>query len=82
MISITVRLNAALSNEAGQSRWSLTLAAGATAGTLLERLCAEHPDLSQQLANAVMVISGRIVDRSEPLHEGQEVAFLTPISGG
>ncbi len=81
-MEISVRLSPGLAKSSGNPRWSVVLPEGATVADLLDRLCAEHPDLAQQLSATVTVISGQTVDRSAPLSSGQEVAFLTPISGG
>ncbi len=81
-MEISVRLSLGLAKSAGSARWLVDLPEGATVADLLDRLCAEHPDLAQQLSATVTVISGQTVDRSTPLSSGQEIAFLTPISGG
>ncbi len=81
-MDITVRLSSGLAREARNSRITLALEQGATVAGLLDRLCVEYPQISEKLNNTVAVISGRTVERSEPLRPGEEVASLTPISGG
>jgi molybdopterin converting factor small subunit len=58
------------------------LAEGATVGDLTDLLCREYLPSSPLLNTAVPIIAGRHVTQSEPLAEGQEVAFLLPIAGG
>ncbi len=81
-MDVTVRLSSGLARFAGNSRVSVTLDQGATVAGLLDRLCLDYPLLSEKLSGTVAVVSGKTVDRSELLNPGEEVAILTPISGG
>ncbi len=81
-MEVSVRLSSGLARYAGSARVSITLEQGATVASLLDRLGVEYPPLSEKLTSTVAVISGRTVDLSEPLRADQEVAILTPISGG
>ncbi len=81
-MEIPVRLSSGLARFAGNARFSVHMEQGAAVGDLLDRLCLDYPLLSGKLAGTVTVIAGKTVDRSEPLTAGQEVAVLTPISGG
>lgn len=82
MMEITIRFGAGLSQATGSTRMQVMLAEGAMVADLLERLCDEFPQFTGPLSTAVAVIAGRVVDPSEPLSNGQEVALLTPVSGG
>ena len=42
----------------------------------------EYSEAAPLLDTAVPIIAGRHVTQSEPLVDGQEVAFLLPIAGG
>jgi molybdopterin converting factor small subunit len=81
-MEIPVRLSAGLAEYTGRSRLHVALEEGATLADLMDRLCAEHPALTDRLAATVAVVSGRHLERTEPLQAGQEVALLIPISGG
>ncbi len=81
-MEVSVRLSSGLASLAGNARVSVAVAPGATVASLLDRLCVEYPLLSEKLNGTVAVVAGRTVDRSEALTPGQEVAILTPISGG
>ena len=81
-MEIPVRFSSGLARLAGNARLSVQMQQGATVSDLLDRLCLEYPSLSGKMTGTVIVIAGKTVDTSELLHAGQEVAVLTPISGG
>ena len=54
---------------------------GATAGDLLGRLRSIYPSLPS--SNSVLIaVNSEYVAATDPLHEGDEVAFIPPVSGG
>lgn len=79
---VSVRLSGELAAQAGRPRLSMTLADGATVSDLTDLLRQEYLESSHLLDTAVPIIAGRHVTQSEPLAEGQEVAYLLPIAGG
>ena len=81
-MQVTIRLSGELANQVGRPRFRESIPSGATVGDLLDQLHREHPQASRLLDTAVPIIGGRHVTHSEPLADGQEVAFLLPIAGG
>lgn len=81
-MEVAVRLSSGLAQSLGSSHLRVMLEDGATLAALLERLCADHPQFARQLSSAVAVVAGQTVSLTEPLRPGQEVALLTPVSGG
>lgn len=81
-MQVAVRLSGELATQAGRPRFSVPLADGATVADLTDLLRREYVAFSPLLDTAVPIIAGRHVTQSEPLQEGQEVAFLLPIAGG
>ena len=79
---VSVRLSGELAAQAGRPRFSVTLADGATVSDLTNLLRQEYVDSSPLLDTAVPIIAGKHDTQSEPLAEGQDVAFLLPIAGG
>jgi len=61
---------------------TLVLPDGATIHELFERLGASNPQLAPALRSALPVIRGSHVERGRALSNGDEVALLTPLSGG
>jgi DNA-binding CsgD family transcriptional regulator/molybdopterin converting factor small subunit len=76
-VRVTVRLFAALRERAGAGKRELELPQGATAGDVFAALDigAEPPGLSY-------AVNREYAERSVPLQDGDEVALITPVSGG
>jgi molybdopterin synthase catalytic subunit/molybdopterin converting factor small subunit len=76
-VRVTVRLFAALRERAGAGKRELELPPGATAGDVFAALDigAEPPGLSY-------AVNREYAERSVPLQDGDEVALITPVSGG
>jgi len=79
---INIRLSGELATLVGRHRFNMAVADSATVGDLIDLLRQEYPDSVSMLETAVPIIAGRHVTQSEPLADGQEVAFLLPIAGG
>jgi molybdopterin converting factor small subunit len=80
-VRVRVLLFAGLAQRAGAREWTLDeVAAGATVGSLLERLRARHPFLSE--VPFTIACDQRIVRADFELRDGAEVALLPPVSGG
>ena len=79
---VTVRLFARLKDIAGAAELSRDVAAGATIGTVWRQLAGEFPDMAQyerSISSAVNLDYARM-DRA--VSDGDEIAFLPPVSGG
>ncbi|MCC6169081.1 MAG: MoaD/ThiS family protein [Caldilineaceae bacterium] len=81
-MEIRIRLSQDLARATGRPRFAVTLDDSATVADLLAHLQAQFPAYAGPLSAAVLVIHGQNVDKDTPLHAGQEVALLTPVSGG
>ncbi|RIK43604.1 MAG: hypothetical protein DCC57_17655 [Chloroflexi bacterium] len=81
-MEIRIRLSQDLARAAGRPRFAVTLDDSATVADLLALLQTQFPAYAGQLSAAVLVVGGQHVDKDTPLHAGQEVALLTPVSGG
>ena len=79
---IDVRLGSALARLAGGPRLAVDVADGATVGDVLARVAEERPAVAAGLPSALTVVRGTQVDGGRVLAEGEEVAVLTPVSGG
>jgi MoaE-MoaD fusion protein len=76
-VRVTVRLFAGLRERAGTGKRELELPAGAVAGDVFAALAigAEPTGLSY-------AVNQEYAERTAPLSDGDEVALLTPVSGG
>jgi molybdopterin converting factor small subunit len=81
-VQVRVRLGAGLARLAQAPVLSLDVADGATVAELLDRLAGAEPAVAAALPSALPVIAGEHAERSRPLHAGEEVALLVPVSGG
>jgi molybdopterin synthase catalytic subunit len=79
---VSVRLFAMLRDEAGVERLDLDLPEGATAETAWEAVARRHPSLRARRSALTAAHNRRYAGWDEPLAEGDEVAFIPPVSGG
>ena len=82
-MNITVLLFATLKDKAGTNRLSVSLPADeATLTQVRDALAGDHPALSESLKAAVGAINQEFAFATDPVHDGDEVAFFPPVSGG
>jgi molybdopterin synthase catalytic subunit len=81
-VTVHVRLFAGLRQLAGDRDIELALPAGATLGTLRERLVEEYPVLEAFLATFVCAVAEEVQPAEYVLHDGDVVDVIPPISGG
>lgn len=79
---VTVRLFARLRDLAGAGELVRDVPAGATLGTVWEALSREYPGLAAYCALVSGAVNADYARMETPLHDGDEVAFLPPVSGG
>jgi molybdopterin converting factor small subunit len=79
---VRVRLGAGLARLAAAPVVGLELDDGATVADALARLAADQPALAEPLHAALPVVAGTHAERDRPLHSGEELALVTPVSGG
>ncbi len=79
---MTLRLFARLRDLAGAAELTRNLPEGATAGAAWEALTREFPPLAAYTANISCAVNEEYARTSQALKDGDEVAFLPPVSGG
>jgi MoaE-MoaD fusion protein len=82
MPEIHVRLFAGLHDLIGKRDIVLDLPAGATIGTLRDRLADEYPIVQPFMTTLVCAVDEEYVPPEHVLREGDDVALIPPISGG
>ena len=75
-------LFASFREAAGTSHGTLEVPAGATLDDVWDKLVAEHPRLTPHAGTAAYAINSSYAKPGEHVNEGDEVAFLPPVSGG
>ena len=79
---VTIRLFARLRDIAGAAELARELPAGATAETAWRQMAAEFPDLASYYGAVSCAVNEEYARFTTPLRDGDEVAFLPPVSGG
>jgi molybdopterin converting factor subunit 1 len=81
-VRVTVRLFARLRDIAGASELTRDIAAGATIRTVWRQLIGEFPELGPYERSISSAVNADYARMDQVLREGDEVAFLPPVSGG
>lgn len=79
---MTVRCFARLRDLTGRSEWSCSVDAPATVADVWRALVETCPAADAMSAAVSCAINAEFASMRAPVHEGDEVAFLPPVSGG
>ncbi len=81
-VRLRVLLFSLLRERMGCDAVTVTLDAPATGADLLDRLTRDHPELRPFRPVVRLAVNREYVPETTPLAEGDEVALITPVSGG
>jgi molybdopterin converting factor small subunit len=81
-VEVRIRLSSGIARLAPAPVLMLELPDGATVDDLYDCLALSHPQLAPALRSALPVVHGSHVERSQALVHGDQVALLSPVSGG
>ena len=81
-MDVEVRYFAMIREIVGRSGERRAVVEGATAGDLFDALAAEYPRLERLKPMVLPMVNQAYVTVDHPLREGDEVAFIPPVSGG
>lgn len=81
-MQIRLRYFAMVREIVGQSRATLDVPEGATAGMVFERLVADYPRLQGTAKSVMLMVNQEYVSPDHQLAEGDELALIPPVSGG
>ena len=79
---MTVRLFARLRDLAGSGEMIRDVDAPATVGSVWQALVTENPALRDYERTMSVAVNADYSKMSAPVNDGDEVAFLPPVSGG
>jgi molybdopterin synthase catalytic subunit len=82
MPTINVRLFARLSDIAGARETSLEIGEGLTAAEAYALLSQRFPGMSALADTVMFAVNAEYVQSNHPLHPGDELALIPPVSGG
>jgi molybdopterin converting factor subunit 1 len=79
---VTVRLFARLRDIAGSGDLSREAAPGATVADVWRGLVADFPELERYGSSISSAVNADYARMTVPVSDGDEIAFLPPVSGG
>jgi molybdopterin converting factor subunit 1 len=79
---VTVRLFARLRDIAGAAELPCDVLPGATIGTVWRQLVSEFPDLASYERSISSAVNADYARMDHAVEDGDEIAFLPPVSGG
>jgi molybdopterin converting factor subunit 1 len=79
---VTVRLFARLRDLTGRGDWACDVPPGATVADVWSAVAREHPAVDPFGGAVSCAVNAQFARRSTTVSEGDEVAFLPPVSGG
>ncbi len=82
IISIDLLWFSVLAEHRGKRSERMELPAGSTVKELVNRLSGDMPVLAQFRPYLRIAVNQSYVDESNTLNQGDEVALITPVSGG
>lgn len=81
-VSVRVLLFSVLREGVGTGELAVALPEAATGADLLDRLGADHPEVARHRPVVRLAVNRRYVPTDTVLADGDEVALITPVSGG
>jgi molybdopterin converting factor subunit 1 len=79
---VTVRVFAQLRDVAGASAWQTDVAADASVADVWRDAAARHPAFEPFAKAVSCAVNASFARLTAPVAEGDEIAFLPPVSGG
>jgi molybdopterin converting factor subunit 1 len=79
---VTIRLFARLREMAGGAEFRRELPEGSTARNVWDALAAEFPGFDDYSKAVSCAINEEYARMTSPVNDGDEIAFLPPVSGG
>jgi len=81
-VRVTVKLFARLRDIAGVPELAREVSPGSTIGAVWRSLAADFPDLAPYERSISSAVNADYAKMDQVLRDGDEVAFLPPVSGG
>jgi molybdopterin synthase sulfur carrier subunit len=81
-IAVKVRFFARLREQAGVENEALQVPVGSTLADVYDTLRASHPALEADRASVRAALNQEFVDWASKVSDGDEIAFIPPVSGG
>ena len=82
MMTVIVRLFAGQRDIVGAGELQMQVAPGATVGSVWEQLLTTYPRLAGYTGRMLYAVNQEFSTPETPLHDGDELAYIPPVSGG
>jgi len=82
IVPVKVLFFGMLKDIVGRSEECIEVAEGEPLGSVFDRYALQFPRLGQMASSIVLACNQQFCDRSNPVGDGDEIAFLPPVSGG
>ena len=80
--TVSVLLFSVLRENLGASELQVDVARGSTVADVLDAVCTRHPVVKQYRSVLRVGLNAAYANESAPVADGDEVALITPVSGG
>lgn len=81
-MKVKVKCFAFIKDVFGQEELEFDVADGTTVASLWDTIIAEQPQLAAYGTSLAFIVNEEFVSGEEPVAEGDEIAFMPPVSGG
>lgn len=81
-IKVSVKFFAGAAEVIGRRELWVTLTPGATVETAFAAVAADHPPIAAMLPILRFAVNHEFAEPDRVLHDGDELAFIPPVSGG
>ncbi|HEX7069544.1 MAG TPA: molybdopterin converting factor subunit 1 [Rhodothermales bacterium] len=81
-VEVHVLLFSVLRERLGTSTLSVRVPEQATVADLLDAVCAEHPAITRFRKTLRVAVNAEYASADDPVRAGDEIALITPVSGG
>lgn len=78
----SIHLFASLKERVGKSQISIEVNQPATVADLLDEVTRLYPEIQPYLKTTLISVNREFASRSQPISQGDEIAFFPPVSGG
>lgn len=80
--TVSVKYFSNLADITGKRSETLEIEPGQTVGTVLENLAGRHPEIKKFFPVIRPAVNQQYSELEQELSDGDELAFITPVSGG
>ena len=81
-MTVKVLFFASCRDLVGASEQEMTLEEGSTVADLISGIASEHARFIEMAPSLMVSVNHNYVERETELHDGDEIAFIPPVSGG